>query len=65
MGSVLTFTNCIGFAISILSIEFFVRWAAQAPLANVLPWLGIGPLLGVWALRLLWREPSPARTRTS
>lgn len=60
MGSVLTFTNCIGFAISILSIEFFVRWAASAPLAQVLPWLAAGPVLGVWALRLLWREaPQP------
>ncbi len=56
MGSVLTFTNCLGFAISIVSIEFFVRWAAQAPLATVLPWLGLGPLLGVLALRPLWRN---------
>jgi MFS transporter, DHA1 family, inner membrane transport protein len=56
MGSVLTFTNCIGFAISILSIEFFVRWTAHAPLATVLPWLGLGPLLGVLALRPLWRS---------
>jgi MFS family permease len=55
VGSVLTFTNCLGFAISIASIEFFVRWAAQAPLATVLPWLGLGPLLGVLALRPLWR----------
>ena len=59
MGSVLTFTNCIGFAISIVSIEWFVRWAASAPLAQVLPWLALGPLMGVWALRRLWREPPP------
>jgi MFS family permease len=57
MGSVLTFTNCIGFAISILSIEWFVRWTASTPLAQVLPWLALGPLVGLWALRLLWREP--------
>jgi hypothetical protein len=56
LGSVLTFTTCLGFAISIVSIEFFVRWAAVAPLSSVLPWLGLGPLLGVWALRTLWRE---------
>ncbi len=56
VGSVLTFTNCIGFAISIVSIEVFVRWAAQAPLATVLPWLALGPLLGVLALRPLWRS---------
>ncbi len=60
LGSVLTFTNCIGFAISIASIEFFVRWAAQAPLATVLPWLGLGPLLGVLALRPLWRSERSA-----
>ncbi|MDO8419804.1 MAG: MFS transporter [Rubrivivax sp.] len=57
VGTVLTFTNCLGFAISIASIECFVRWTAQAPLAQVLPWLGLGPLLGVLALRPLLREP--------
>jgi MFS family permease len=56
VGSVLTLTNCLGFAISIASIELFVRWAAQAPLSQVLPWLGLGPLLGVLALRPLLRE---------
>ncbi len=58
LGSVLTFTNSLGFFISILSIEFFVRWAAHAPLAEVLPWLALGPLIGVLALRPLWR-PAP------
>jgi MFS family permease len=53
VGSVLTFTNCIGFAISVVSIELFV-WAAQAwPLARVLPWLALGPALGLWMLRPL------------
>ena len=61
VGSVLTFTNCLGFAISIASIEFFVRWAAHAPLAQVLPWLGLGPLLGMLALWPLLREQRPAR----
>ena len=56
VGSVLTLTNCLGFAISIASIELFVRWVAQASLAQVLPWLGLGPLLGVLALRPLLRE---------
>jgi MFS family permease len=56
VGSVLTFTNCLGFATSIASIEFFVRWAAHAPLAQVLPWLGLGPLLGMLALWPLLRE---------
>jgi len=60
VGSVLTFTNCLGFAISIASIEFFVRWAARAPLAELLPWLALGPLVGVLALWGLLRVPRPA-----
>ena len=53
VGSVLTLANSIGFAISILSIELFVALAEHASLAAVLPWLGLGPLLGVLALRPL------------
>jgi len=55
VGSVLTLTNSIGFGISVLSIELFVHLAAALPLATLLPWLGIGPLLGLWALRPLLR----------
>lgn len=55
VGSVLTFTNCIGFAISAASIELFVRAAGSWPLATVLPWLAIGPMLGLLALRPLLR----------
>jgi DHA1 family inner membrane transport protein len=50
VGSVLTFSNCIGFAISVVSIELFVRAAQAWPLALVLPWLAIGPALGLWML---------------
>ncbi|MBA4178023.1 MAG: MFS transporter [Leptothrix sp. (in: Bacteria)] len=53
VGSVLTLTNSIGFAISALSIEIFVRAAAAGSLASVLPWLALGPLLGLLALRPL------------
>jgi MFS family permease len=64
VGSVLTFTNCLGFAISVVSIELFVRASASWPLATVLPWLAAGPVLGLLALRPLagfaaWR---PARS---
>ena len=55
VGSVLTFTNCIGFAISVVSIELFVRAAQSWPLAWVLPWLALGPVLGLWMLRPLLR----------
>jgi MFS family permease len=55
VGSVLTLTNSIGFAISIASIQLFVTLAEQHALAWLLPWLGLGPLLGLLALRPLWR----------
>ncbi|HWI81295.1 MFS transporter [Ramlibacter sp.] len=55
VGSVLTFANCIGFAISVVSIEVFVRAAHFWPLAWILPGLAAGPLLGLWMLRPLVR----------
>jgi hypothetical protein len=48
---VLTLTNCIGFALSIVSIELFTNLAQEQQLATLLPWLGIGPLLGIVAMR--------------
>jgi DHA1 family inner membrane transport protein len=53
VGSVLTLVNSIGFAISALSIELFVRLAQTVPLAGLLPWLALGPALGLLALRPL------------
>ena len=55
VGSVLTLTNSIGFAISIVSIELFTTLAQHHALGTLLPWLGLGPLLGVLAMRPLWR----------
>lgn len=56
VGSVLTLTNSVGFAISIVSILLFVSLAETVALGTLLPWLAIGPALGLWALRPLWRE---------
>jgi MFS family permease len=53
VGSVLTLANSIGFAISIVSIQLFVTLAETWPLAQLLPWLGLGPALGLLALRPL------------
>ena len=53
VGSVLTLSNCLGFAISVLSIEIFVRLSQTLPLAQLLPWLALGPVLGLLALRPL------------
>ena len=56
VGSVLTLSNSIGFAISIASILLFVSLAERVSLGALLPWLAVGPALGLWALRPLWRE---------
>jgi predicted MFS family arabinose efflux permease len=59
VGSVLTFANSIGFAITAASIELFVRAAQAVALADLLPWLALGPALGLCMLRPLLRRPSP------
>jgi MFS transporter, DHA1 family, inner membrane transport protein len=56
VGSVLTLTNSIGFAISIVSILLFVSLAQTVALGALLPWLALGPALGLWALWPLVRE---------
>lgn len=53
VGSVLTLTNSIGFAISIASILLFVTLSETVALGTLLPWLALGPALGLWALRPL------------
>jgi hypothetical protein len=59
VGSVLTFANCIGFAITVCSIELFSRATASVRLESLLPWLALGPTFGLYMLRSLWR-PAPA-----
>lgn len=56
VGSVLTLVNSIGFAISILSIQLFVWLAQTVPLAQLLPWIALGPLFGLFAMRSLLQE---------
>jgi len=56
VGSVLTLVNCVGFAISIVSIQLFTGLAERQALSSLLPWIGIGPLLGLLALRPLLRD---------
>jgi MFS transporter, DHA1 family, inner membrane transport protein len=56
VGSVLTFVNCIGFTLSVVTITGFA-WAAERwPLEAVLPWLALGPIAGFWALWPLVRR---------
>ncbi len=57
VGSVLTLTNCLGFAISIASILLFTALAERFPLGLLLPGLALGPALGLLAMRPLWRSP--------
>ncbi|QIM53253.1 MFS transporter [Hydrogenophaga crocea] len=61
VGSVLTLTNSIGFGISIVSILLFVWLADSVPLGALLPWLAIGPALGLWALRPLLAAADASR----
>ena len=58
VGSVLTLVNCIGFALSVVTITVFVGLATLWPLAQVLPWLALGPALGVVCLRPLLSSPA-------
>jgi len=53
VGSVLTLVNCIGFTISVATIQASTMMLAVWPAAWVLPLLAIGPLLGVVAMRRL------------
>jgi hypothetical protein len=53
---VLTLTNSIGFGISIVSILLFVSLAETVSLGALLPWLALGPALGLWAMARLVRE---------
>jgi len=55
VGSVLTFVNAIGFSITTATILLFVDLAHSRPLAQVLPWLAVGPALGLLFLAPLWR----------
>jgi MFS family permease len=63
VGSVLTITNCIGFGISIVSIELFTHLAKWHDLSTLLPWLGLGPLLGIWAMWPLLKKPAQSLGR--
>ncbi len=64
VGSVLTFVNCIGFSISILTIQATTSLAAHWPLEQVMPWLAIGPVVGVLAMRPLRRADLRSRSAT-
>ena len=55
VGSVLTLVNSLGFALSVATITGFAALAAVWPLAQVLPWLALGPAIGVLCLRPLLR----------
>jgi MFS family permease len=61
VGSVLTLTNSIGFGISIVSILLFVSLAQTISLGALLPWLAVGPALGLWAMARLVRDEAKAR----
>lgn len=49
-GTALTLVNCIGFAISIVSIQLLLVLVEQIPSSTLFLLLGIGPILGVLGL---------------
>src|SRR5688572_16269587 len=55
VGSVLTLVNSLGVAISTPTIVLLVHPPSIRPLHALLPWLAVGPVIGVWCLRPLWR----------
>ena len=55
VGSVLTIINCIGFALTAILIPVFAEAVASWSLERVLPFLAIGPLAGLAAMRRLLR----------
>ncbi len=65
VGSALTIANCIGFGISIVSIQLLNRAAAALPVDYLLVLLAPGPLLGLWALRSLLHVDADGSPGTS
>jgi len=53
VGGVLTLVNCLGFGISIVSIQVVSLALRHFPLPSVLPWLAIGPAIGLVSMRRL------------
>lgn len=55
VGSALTLVNCIGFAITIASLQLLGALAGRLPVEWLFVWLVPGPLFGLWAMRTLFR----------
>jgi len=50
-GTALTLVNCIGFSISIISIQLLTFWLEVVDSSYIFTVLTIGPVLGLWAMR--------------
>ena len=53
VGGVLTLVNCLGFGISIVSIQVITAALQHFPLQSVLPWLAVGPVVGLLFMKRL------------
>lgn len=56
VGSALTIANCIGFAITIASLQLLGSLAGRLPVEWLFVWLLPGPVIGLWSMRRLLRE---------
>jgi hypothetical protein len=63
VGSALTIANCIGFAITIGSIQLLNALAPKVPAEYLFVPLAIGPLFGLAALLPLLRPTTPGESR--
>ena len=59
VGSALTVSTCLGFAITIASIELLSVLSRLVELRWALPLLALGPVAGLWAMRPLLQQDAP------
>jgi hypothetical protein len=50
-GTALTLVNCIGFSVSIISIQLLTLWLEIVDSNYIFAVLAIGPALGLWAMQ--------------
>ena len=60
VGTALTIQTALGFLLTAFSIRCIAALAAHLGWQRTLPWMAIGPVLGIWAMRGLLASRQPA-----